>query len=76
MALTFKSAPASNKVPPLLDTVGAAKLINLSPDYLKRDRWLAKSSGTPPKFPFYKIGGAVRYNQSEVLAVLENTRVG
>lgn len=73
MALTFKTKPADPSA--LLTTEEAAKLINLSSDYLKRDRWLAKSGGTPPKFPFYKIGEAVRYKRADVLAVLEQGRV-
>ena len=79
MALTFKSkaAPASDDVPTMLNTEETAKLICLSTDYLKRDRWLANKSGTPPRYPYYKVGGeAVRYDRSEVLAIMKQGRVG
>ena len=80
MALTFKPKTAPIVTPanvsPFMTTEEVAALLCLSVDYLKRDRWLAKSAGTPPKFPFYKLAGAVRYKRDEVLAILEQGRVG
>ena len=61
----------------LLRETGAAKILNVSVAYLRRDRWYAKAEGVPPKVPFLKMpNGAVRYHPDDLKAVIDASRVG
>lgn len=55
---------------PLFDTVGAAAFLNLSPKTIEKDRCVPSL-----KLPYVKMGRAVRYRRSDLLAYLQRSRV-
>ncbi len=62
---------------PLVKEPVAAQILGVSVQYLSRDRWYAKKEGVPPKVPFIKVAsGAVRYKITDLMAVIEASRVG
>jgi transposase-like protein len=54
----------------IINEVDAAKILGLSPYTLRSWRQQARNP-----LAFYKIGGAIRYKENEVLALLSNSRV-
>lgn len=63
-------------VQPLVKEPVAAQILGLSVQYLSRDRWYANKEGIAPKVPYVKVaGGAVRYAVSDLMAVIEASRV-
>ena len=54
----------------IINEVDAAKILGLSPYTLRSWRQQARSP-----LAFYKIGGAIRYKENEVMALLSNSRV-
>ena len=54
----------------IITEVDAASILGLSPYTLRSWRQQARSP-----LAFYKIGGATRYKENEVLALLSNSRV-
>ena len=54
----------------IITEVDAASILGLSPYTLRSWRQQARSP-----LAFYKIGGAIRYKENEVLALLSNSRV-
>jgi hypothetical protein len=58
-----------------LTTKQAADLIGMSESFLNQDRYVAKAAGTPPKFPFIRIGRTIKYDRELLLQVMENGTV-
>ncbi|MCV2446555.1 helix-turn-helix domain-containing protein [Paracoccus sp. DMF] len=48
----------------------AADVIGMSESYLNQDRYVAKASGMPPKFPFIRIGRTIKYDRQVLLQVM------
>lgn len=71
-----QSLPAKANPNGLLTETEAADFLAITKAMLQRDRWLANRSGTSPVYPFYKLTGGIRYKKADLLAVLENSRVG
>lgn len=68
MGLTIKTAKPA---PLLMTTAQAADFIGMSESYLAQDRWRSGATGCPPVFPFIRVGRAVRYRQTDLVAALD-----
>lgn len=61
---------------PLVDTTTAAKVLDVSPEFLERDRWLS-SPERPPRVPFVRVGErAIRYDLEQLHAYIRSRTVG
>lgn len=65
MAVVIKNSP-----PSIMTTKEAAAFVGFSESYLNQDRWRANATGTPPVFPFIRIGRSVRYRRDDLAEVL------
>lgn len=68
MGLTIKTAKPA---PLLMTTAQAADFISMSESFLAQDRWRSNATGCPPVFPFVRVGRAVRYRQTDLVAALD-----
>lgn len=57
----------------LLTTSEAAELLRLSPATLERDRCIRPGS---PRYPFIRLGRAIRYDRDVLLRLVEARSVG
>jgi hypothetical protein len=64
----------NDNIPLMLSTEQAAKLLNVSPSVLARDRFLRGIEGAT--VPYVKIGGQVRYRRVDIEAITGGALIG